>query len=1138
MATPADLAGKTLWLRGKDLAGADGAAVTAWADQSGLAHDPTRFTSSSTILAGATPSGGKVLRVTGSAIIDLPYPLHPVSTAQALCSSQFNGNYRYDFLVDGVSDSSQLGWASRVAPTVAAPEWVRLQPATAKVVTQYRIFPQPGSALGRRPKDWTFEGSMDGDAWTVLDTRAGVTWVSGDTSKAYSFSNATPYTYYRISCTATQGNDILYLSEVTLNEEPNGNPASPGEMWLVVRATSTNSRAWALGRGSGGNYYPYTDSQVYDDFINGTRRSFTPTIPISEWRLLRVTLTAAGALTYRLDEAVQATYSGVTAAWPISPRLANQSSLDIAETLILTQPASTSEVAGLITYFNTEHGLTVPGGSVPAPSDYTVTGGADVTSGATANATVEVKVSGAADAVSDAEARASVPPPPDSTNYVVTGDAAATTDADALAMHGAAVSGSADVVSGAEGRATVPLAPDELEATSHTTFSATIGGSVDLELLEAEARTTVTSSAALSLDVTLDPVTQRPQYSLLVVDRTGQPLGELENARLGDITRTRNGRGSFSFTLPKDDPKVSLVRQFSEVQVWMGRDMVPGAWFVIVDPAIDDGTQWRYECSGIRWHLETRRIGRELPNLLKNGDFEEGTRYWHPRWFKGSAAEAPPKVTVLTGANALQGGRAIEVTGVEKVTKKTVQSDAIFIANRPYAGEPLANGFLSGGEKVIRDNIKNIAKGSAVTVEGHTADADAGTGYELSVRRAEAAKAVILAARPDLKVTAVGKGETEQVAPNDTEKNQAKNRRIVIIANITSVGHRQAETQRLYYTPPADVRRPGELRLNGWVNLIDYVGPSKDGWLLYLGARKVNAKKDEPGDQATSTIDEGFPVQRWTPDGVTLGGLKPGQTYVIDVRLYPTAGKTRFDRFSLTPNLVTAWYNKTRPEVIKGLVQHAQDPQYRKANVNIAANCKPFGARDDFEYVWEDRRTVDDCIADLLRGDGAPDFEVLVTPTRRVATTWANRGRRTHVPLKLGDIVTDYTSGIDGDKVASTAIVQSSRSRGSKSEAFARTTRSDGLVLERLFDAEQDTTDSVCAAQARAALRYGRTDVITSVTCDPARTLWLLERVDLADICPVQIPDAGLTGDGDYRIEEITLDPNRHQLTYRLAVEA
>ena len=55
--------------------------------------------------------------------------------------------------------------------------------------------------VGRAPKEWTFEGSNDGENWTVLDSRADETgWVANKV-RSYAFVNTTPYQYYKYKCT-------------------------------------------------------------------------------------------------------------------------------------------------------------------------------------------------------------------------------------------------------------------------------------------------------------------------------------------------------------------------------------------------------------------------------------------------------------------------------------------------------------------------------------------------------------------------------------------------------------------------------------------------------------------------------------------------------------------------------------------------------------------------------------------------------------------------------------------------------------------------------------------------------------------------------------------------------------------------
>lgn len=69
------------------------------------------------------------------------------------------------------------------------------------------------------------------------------------------------------------------------------------------------------------------------------------------------------------------------------------------------------------------------------------------------------------------------------------------------------------------------------------------------------------------------------------------------------------------------------------------------------------------------------------------------------------------------------------------------------------------------------------------TVEGHT-DSTGAEEYNqaLSERRARAVKAQFAASgMPEAEVAAVGKGETDPIAENETEEGRAQNRRVVIV---------------------------------------------------------------------------------------------------------------------------------------------------------------------------------------------------------------------------------------------------------------------------------------------------------------------------------------------------------------------
>ena len=98
-------------------------------------------------------------------------------------------------------------------PRPPAPlQWVAYQFAIARVITRYRIT-TPIATYG--PKTWTFEGSSDGAAWTVLDTRTNVAdWEAG-VAKAFDVDNATSHTRYRVNVSAYNGPNVG-ISELEL----------------------------------------------------------------------------------------------------------------------------------------------------------------------------------------------------------------------------------------------------------------------------------------------------------------------------------------------------------------------------------------------------------------------------------------------------------------------------------------------------------------------------------------------------------------------------------------------------------------------------------------------------------------------------------------------------------------------------------------------------------------------------------------------------------------------------------------------------------------------------------------------------------------------------------------------------------
>lgn len=62
---------------------------------------------------------------------------------------------------------------------------------------------------------WEIAASNDNNNWTVLDTRTGIVWTGNTEAKAYSFANATSYSYYKLTITNSNVGWGAFVGELT-----------------------------------------------------------------------------------------------------------------------------------------------------------------------------------------------------------------------------------------------------------------------------------------------------------------------------------------------------------------------------------------------------------------------------------------------------------------------------------------------------------------------------------------------------------------------------------------------------------------------------------------------------------------------------------------------------------------------------------------------------------------------------------------------------------------------------------------------------------------------------------------------------------------------------------------------------------
>lgn len=131
----------------------------------------------------------------------------------------------------------------------------------------------------RSPKNWTLEGSDDGNSWTVVDTQTDeIDWVVFEL-RSYSFTNTTAYKIYKLNVTANNGADnLMGFSELELLEGIIDRTSMPGTITgssqidvkesAVAIFDNTDQTKWLTNdTTTGWVEFDFTDDVAYE--ING-----------------------------------------------------------------------------------------------------------------------------------------------------------------------------------------------------------------------------------------------------------------------------------------------------------------------------------------------------------------------------------------------------------------------------------------------------------------------------------------------------------------------------------------------------------------------------------------------------------------------------------------------------------------------------------------------------------------------------------------------------------------------------------------------------------------------------------------------------------------------------------------------------
>ncbi len=155
--------------------------------------------------AGAIPNAEPVARVTASG--ENP----PNETAAKL--------------IDGDANTK---WLVRTPTGTATFELAAAKAVTGYALTSANDFP------GRDPKDWTLQGSADGQAWTDVDRRTAQTFPERFQTRRFDLATPATYKFFRLNITANSGEPLIQLADLRLFTGASTTPPPPGVNRAVV----------------------------------------------------------------------------------------------------------------------------------------------------------------------------------------------------------------------------------------------------------------------------------------------------------------------------------------------------------------------------------------------------------------------------------------------------------------------------------------------------------------------------------------------------------------------------------------------------------------------------------------------------------------------------------------------------------------------------------------------------------------------------------------------------------------------------------------------------------------------------------------------------------------------------------------
>ena len=473
-----------------------------------------------------------------------------------------------------------------------------------------------------------------------------------------------------------------------------------------------------------------------------------------------------------------------------------------------------------------------------------------------------------------------------------------------------------------------------------------------------------------------EPTAGVNQYRVILVDQNGNQNGEVESAQLGPIMWAVNGKGTFQFTTSADDPKIEdLTVTEQEVQVWRNGKFL---WWGVIYRARADVTTVQFQCYTVEWYFDRRVVG-VIPRVghFEGVHFEYGTFHWAKRHYPGTEPTGHPLTSIenfsIAGADSM-----LLMPSGEKVTTEEAGTAAWFTT-------PEGTTLSSLGKSSIAD-IMDSAVGKHIHIQVHAAgDKDTDTSDRISQAQAEAIATRMNKLDPAMEVDMIGMGKQRPVDRTDTPGGLAANRRILVrYLNADALkGHGQFVSQSFETRISPKDKHKLQATLRGWFYFDSIVAPAINHWGLVIELQDLKKPHKNPALAAkgyTKVYNRQYipftratVKRRWMRVEVSLNIPNDGHTYRVEGRIFPPAGAVYCDEVDMFTNDSLDFVNVEQADIMRALVNHAQDESIGKTNLNIRKHIRDTGVQRTRRSCFSERQVIGEALNEVLdagRRDG------------------------------------------------------------------------------------------------------------------------------------------------------------------------